>query len=254
MMTFDQNLDSRSSPPRKSRVTAFLMGLAAGILLTIFVPRLLHLRAAVLQSACADNMKHILLALHSYHDQYGTFPPAFTVDAEGKKLQSWRVLILPQLGKEELYRQIRLDEPWDSDHNKQFQTQMPEFFCCPADKSKLNRNETSYVWLTGPGLVSDGTSCTKITDIADGTSNTLMLIETLNPICWMSPEDTTMEQCWTDHLSGVAPNSTKGISSNHRVIANLGFVDGLVSPMNHYDFYTIDRIATIADGETICSP
>ena len=126
---------------------------------------------------------------------------------------------------------------------------MPQIFCCPADRSKRNRDETSYVCVTGQGLIFDGAGCTKMSDILDGTSNTLMLTETLNPICWTSPEDTTMEQCWTAYLGGY--DTFKGISSNHRVYANIGFADGGVSSLGYYDFYTIHRLATIAGGETI---
>ena len=245
-MTSEPIPDTRPLPVRKSRVMTFLMGLVVGVFLTLFVPYLWQARAEILRRDCAHNMKHILLALHSYHDQYGSFPPAYTVDDHGTKLHSWRVLILPQLGEDELYRQIRLDEPWNSDHNKRFQTQMPGVFCCPADRSKQKRGETSYVWLIGKGFISDGTSCTKLSEISDGTSNTLMLVETLHPICWTSPEDLTEEQCWTS-----VEGSLGAIGSNHRVAANLGFADGSVSPLEQFDIYTILRIATIAGGEQL---
>ena len=239
--------DPKLPPSRKSRIVTFFLGLAVGVILTLLIPFLWQIRDEAIQYGCVHKMKHILLALRSYHDQFDTFPPAYTVDADGKKLQSWRVLILPQLGEEELYRQIRLDEPWDSDHNKQFQAQMPEIFYCPADRSKRNRNETSYVWITGQGHISEGANCTKMSDITDGTSNTLMLVETLNPICWMSPEDTTMEQCWS-----AIEGPLKGVSSNHRY-ANIGFADGHVSSLEYYpyDIYTIRRLAKIAGGEQI---
>jgi prepilin-type processing-associated H-X9-DG protein len=248
-MTSDPISGTKTFPSRKSRAFTFFLGLVVGVVLTLLVPYLLQIIDEALQYRCVHNMKHILLALHSYHDQYGSFPPAYTVDTDGKKLQSWRVLILLQLGEEELYRQIRLDEPWDSDHNKRFQTQMPEIFRCPADRSKRNRGETSYVWITGQGFISDGVGCTKMSDIADGTSNTLMLVETLNPICWTSPEDTTMESCWSAYMLGT--DSFRGISSNHRVYANIGFVDGHVSSLGCYDFYTIHRLASLAGGEAL---
>ena len=49
--------------------------------------------------AVRNNLKQIGLALLEYHQKYGSFPPAFVADANGKPLYSWRVLILPELGR-----------------------------------------------------------------------------------------------------------------------------------------------------------
>ena len=43
-----------------------------------------------------------------------TFPPAYSTDAAGKPLLSWRVLILPYIDQQGLYEQFHLDEPWDT--------------------------------------------------------------------------------------------------------------------------------------------
>ena len=51
-----------------------------------------------------NHLKQIGLAVHIYHDAYGTFPPAYRAENSGRPLLSWRVLILPYLGQEALYR------------------------------------------------------------------------------------------------------------------------------------------------------
>ena len=56
--------------------------------------------------------------MHVHHDAKQSFPPAYTADKDGKPLLSWRVLILPYVEQNELYKQFHLDEPWDSEHNK----------------------------------------------------------------------------------------------------------------------------------------
>jgi len=47
----------------------------------------------------------------------GPLPPAVRKGPDGQPLFSWRVLILPYLEQDHLYRQFNLDEPWDSPHN-----------------------------------------------------------------------------------------------------------------------------------------
>ena len=58
-----------------------------------------------------------------YYDEHGNFP-ADIVDATGKPLLSWRVALLPLVGKlfpqtglDDLYNKFKLDEPWDSENN-----------------------------------------------------------------------------------------------------------------------------------------
>ncbi len=71
-----------------------------------------------------NNMKQIALACHMYIDSHKRFPTDI-VDADGKPLLSWRVAILPYLEQQGLYNQLHLDEPWDSDHNRQVLSSMP---------------------------------------------------------------------------------------------------------------------------------
>ena len=54
-----------------------------------------------------------------------SFPMGAICDASGKPLLSWRVAILPGLEQGNLYKQFRLDEPWDSPHNLTLLPLMP---------------------------------------------------------------------------------------------------------------------------------
>ena len=51
---------------------------------------------------------------------------------KGKPLLSWRVAILPYLGHERLYKRFHLDEPWDSLHNRELVSLMPEVYQNPG--------------------------------------------------------------------------------------------------------------------------
>ena len=94
------------------------------------------------RSSCSGNLQHIALAMLIYQHEHGTLPPAYTVDADGKPLHSWRVLLLPYLGESELYGQLRLDEPWDSRHNRQFHDAAVTIYQCPSAELKGARPPT----------------------------------------------------------------------------------------------------------------
>ena len=74
-----------------------------------------------------SNLKKIVLAMHNYEAVNGQFP-ADTTDKTGKTLLSWRVELLPFLDQDDLYRQIKRNEPWDSEHNLKLLAKMPEVF------------------------------------------------------------------------------------------------------------------------------
>ena len=57
-------------------------------------------------------------ALQAYHQANGCFPPAYIADKNGKPMHSWRVLILPYLDYDDLYKAYDFSEPWDGPKNK----------------------------------------------------------------------------------------------------------------------------------------
>ena len=79
----------------------------------------------------ANNLHQIGLALHNYVETYGRLPHAVVRGKDGQPLYSWRVPLLPFLEHDGLYRQFRLDEPWDGPHNRQFLAKMPKVYALP---------------------------------------------------------------------------------------------------------------------------
>jgi prepilin-type processing-associated H-X9-DG protein len=141
--------------------------------------------------ACMNNMKQILLAMHNYHDVYGRLPAIANFNKEGKPLLSWRVHLLPYLEQEALYKEFHLDEPWDSPHNKELVRHIPSIYRCP-DQRPLSL-ETSYQVPIGQAtMFSGGPKGLRIpADVPDGTSNTIMLVETDDDhaVPWTKPND-----------------------------------------------------------------
>src|SRR5262249_31318210 len=127
--------------------------------------------------------------MHDYHDVHKALPAAASHDADGKPLLSWRVHLLPHLGQNALYQQFKLDEPWDSAHNKNLIAKMPSVFLRPGQKSEAGK--TCYQVRVGKGTISDGPKEIAIKEIRDGTSNTILVLETNDEraVIWTKPAD-----------------------------------------------------------------
>jgi RNA polymerase sigma factor (sigma-70 family) len=150
---------------------------------------LAKVREAAARMQSTNNLKQIGLAMHVYHDAYRHFPLHAIYSKDGKTpLLSWRVAILPFIEQNELYNQFKLDEPWDSEHNKKLIAKMPNIYVTPAVK-QLEPGMTYYQVFTGPKTVFDGKTKMTITDITDGTSNTILVIEAKDPVVWTKPAD-----------------------------------------------------------------
>ncbi|MBR4833346.1 MAG: DUF1559 domain-containing protein [Thermoguttaceae bacterium] len=143
------------------------------------------------------NLQQLGLATHNFIDANlppGKFSPPllparYSVDANGKPLHSWRVFLLPYLGQKELYDKIRLDEPWDSEHNRQFHAQTPAIYrrpdapesgcvySCVADEKAVLQ----------PAKESGAQTGLNLTAVTDGVSHTILFVERSEPVCWMDP-------------------------------------------------------------------
>ncbi len=204
-------------------------------------------RSAARRMQCDNKMKQLGIAMHNHLDVKGYFPPAYTVDESGKPLHSWRVLILPYVDQQAMYEAIRLDEPWDSEHNRQFHDKMPPIFRCPQLKKGKTNRDTGYCVVVGDDTFGRiGEKGLKIGKITDGTSNTLMILERKEPVCWMAPVDITQE----DAYLGVNKKD-EGIGSNHEAGIDAAFGDGSVRFVSEtIDLDVLKAILTVSGGES----
>jgi hypothetical protein len=144
-------------------------------------------------------MKQIALALHNYaEDHDGWFPPAALHDEGGRPLLSWRVLILPYVEQDALYKEFRLDEPWDSEHNAALLPRMPKVYSVPSRLPVgvgAERSETFIQAFVGPGAAFEGSQALRPSevDFSDGLSNTALLAEARDAVPWTKPADLAYE-------------------------------------------------------------
>ncbi len=172
-----------------SIIELIMVILAILILIALFLPPVTRSREAARRSQCRNNLKQIGLALHNYHDVYGTFPPAYTVDADGEPLHSWRTLLLPYIDQKPLYDRIDLSKPWDDPVNEEVFKTRVQGYACPSNSIPLEKTTYLAVVTTQSALRVES-SCA-IRDIKDGTSNTLLVIEVDqdHAVPWMAPQD-----------------------------------------------------------------
>jgi hypothetical protein len=206
-------------------VEALVIIAVAGMLVAMLLPAVSSCPPSH-RGNCINNLKQLALAMHLYHQDHGSFPPAYVADGNGRPLHSWRVLLLPYLEEKKRYDAYRWDEPWNGPNNSKL-ADCPWIFQCPTDKGAQNSPMTSYVVVSGPGTPFPGDKSTSFSDFAgDGTSKSILIVEVVNSgIHWMEPRDLNLQQMATTIN---APRG-QGISSAHLGGAVVAYADNHVA-------------------------
>ena len=160
----------------------------------LLLPAVQKVRAAAGRSQSSNNLKQIGLAVHNYESAYGHLPTDI-VDKNGKAILSWRVAILPFLEQDNLYRNMKMDEPWDSDNNSKWSKAVIKTYLSPLDPNVVNGlgkdgyGTTNYLGVKGPGAGFESGKKLKFTDFTDGLSNTVIVVESADAVAWAKPGD-----------------------------------------------------------------
>lgn len=154
-------------------------------------------REAVKDIKSQNNLRHIAIGINHHQQTYKRWPASFNAGPDGAPLLSWRVHLLPFLDEEALYKQFRLDEPWDSEHNQKLITLIPEVYLSPFSEAEVGL--TTYLGNAVEGGVfiqpADGfsypTQGLGEYGISDGTANTLLVLEVndQHAVPWSKPAD-----------------------------------------------------------------
>lgn len=192
---------------------------------------------------CQINLRQLGLAMQHYHQVFESFPPAFTVDDQGRKLHSWRTLILPYLEEESLYRSIDLSRPWDDPVNAAARRRQIEVYICPS--AKLKTFHTTFQVVVGPDTCFPGAQPRSRGDIKDEPGQTLLLVEAPQDraVHWMEPSDLDAAA-----FLGITDRS----DLSHDGLVNVIFADGSGQPLSTETPAEKRRaLLTIAGGEKV---
>jgi prepilin-type N-terminal cleavage/methylation domain-containing protein/prepilin-type processing-associated H-X9-DG protein len=166
------------------------------VLIGLLLPAVQRVRGTADRVKCANHLKQVGLAIHGYHDSHGSLPPGVgaTNRASRYPFLGWAAAILPFLEQDALWRLS--DQAFQQDrtffHNPPhvgLNTIIPGYVC-PAEgrgmkgttKYGIDVAFASYLGVQGASqLTRDGLlyldSHVRLSDIVDGTSNTLLVGE-----------------------------------------------------------------------------
>ena len=175
--------------PTNPQTVASTMAMAVGVM----APAMERTRTAATRMKGQNNLRELAFAMNNYHEANQAFPAhAIYTKDKRKPLLSWRVAVLPYVEQDTLYKQFKLDEPWDSDDNKKLIAKMPAIFIDPEAPPASEPGQTHYQVFVGGGAgFRPESKATRMFDVTDGMSNTIMIATATNAVTWTKPEDMT---------------------------------------------------------------
>lgn len=242
------------------------------LLVALLLPAVQQAREAARRTQCKNNLKQMGIALHNYHDSHKLFPPSST-SGFGRgvwmypgtgptdpniHLHSWASLILPQLEQSNLQQEINYNVSALDPQNWDAAQTVINTYMCPSYTGEQFSTHAHYTTLVGnrgfairnyvamgasnvlalSGAVpADGilfpASTTGLRDVYDGTSSTIMLVETREERAsvWIDGTTAAVSSRWFDFTN---PPTFAGntIALNHQ---NYFITEFIFGPSNTID-------------------
>jgi hypothetical protein len=157
-------------------------------------------REAAMRILVSNNLHQLGIAVNNKAVEKVTTDllPVANFDEKGKPLLSWRVHILPYVNDDEsakLYKEFKLDEPWDSEHNKKLITKMPKVFASPSNPKLAADGKTTMLAPVHKDAVFTGDkTARRLTDLRS-ISHTILLVDADDSaaVIWTKPDDLKLD-------------------------------------------------------------
>jgi DNA-directed RNA polymerase subunit RPC12/RpoP len=242
-------------------ITLGIIGMVLTVIvgpLALLFPAVMKVREAAERAQAMNNLKEMALAMHSYNDNNGCLPQAYTLipSPDGGPPQpgmGWRVALLPYVEEERLYGQYNFQLPGDHPSNQYLQTASVRVYQFPKDTTTATNNTYFQVFVTVPGksphAMFDSPTLPPqrigLGAIFDGTSNTIMIAEGTTAVNWASPKDLPFDP-------NQAPPS---LGYHYRSVSLIALGDGSTRPITKpINPETLKSLITRDGNELIFDP
>ena len=256
------------------------------VLMALLLPAVQNAREAARRTQCRNNLHNLGIALHNYHGNFQCFPPGWLTSRVGNWVypgySSWMMAILPDVEQGNLFNSLNTElAAWDSANTSLVQRRL-ELYLCPSDPT--NVGEFRFNWLgqdltlsysnyvgnlgsdfildyydyghnMGPDGVLYRHSKTRLRDITDGTSHTLLAGERVNndPLCRPMWAFGATSVVTADSSHGITEGEHEGFwgfSSHHTPGAHFVMCDGSAGLINRQiDLQVFINLSTRAKAE-----
>ncbi|GAA4431912.1 DUF1559 domain-containing protein [Bremerella cremea] len=160
-----------------------LITMALVFLLWAFLPNIEMGRNEARQVQERLNLISLAKAITQHRSQDHTPRPQGVTDNDGNTLLSWRVLLLPELGHEDLFAQFDLNQPWDAPVNQNLISQMPGVFDSPFHDDQQRANGVTTYRIVA-------------TDVSQESEEAIVVSLPGAPVIWTKPEVLSPKQLW----------------------------------------------------------
>jgi hypothetical protein len=200
--------DEDGPPPKKGMSTGVILAIVFGVVVVVAIPVIAVLiglllpavqkvREAASRAQSSNNMKEVALAAHNHEATYTHLPAPFVVPPPGATVPvqdrlSWRASLLPYMGHDNLFKQLKPDQPWNGPANGGPANTVIKAYGDPLDPvAPATRFRCFYD--NGAAFSSDPTRRATFPGMPDGTANVILYVESADTVPWAQFNDFRFE-------------------------------------------------------------